>query len=227
MFTKLKQKIKNDKGNAVVVLGLMLIVVSLAVGGMMLDISKAYQFKSSYVEAAKKSTQSAIRMQNTEGFLTYKSIAETIRVYELVARPSVMKPTASLSKCGNSRYMEVYLGYADGNGKAFKAGRFNMNDSRMESLRLGQLKNPNLYNVQSTMSTIESIYRLSSLRNQIEAGEFTSITLEMYEATPNFILPAVFSMYANDEEREGIMCQRLGVTATASQFVGDEDGEFK
>ena len=64
MFTKLKQKIKNDKGNAVVVLGLMLIVVSLAVGGMMLDISKAYQFKSSYVEAAKKSTHSAMVIRN-------------------------------------------------------------------------------------------------------------------------------------------------------------------
>ena len=80
MFRKIKDKTKNDDGNPMFVLGLMLIAVSLLVGGVMLDITKAYQFKTSYVEAAKKATQAGIRIQDSEGYLTSESIVETIRV---------------------------------------------------------------------------------------------------------------------------------------------------
>lgn len=223
MKEKILKRIKNDKANAVIVLGLMLIAASLLVGGMLLDLSKAYQFKASYTEAAQKATQSGIRIQSTEGYLTYQSVLETIRVYEFIARPSIMKVDSTLSACGEPRKLSIILKTEDGRGE-LQLPEVNLDNQRMLELRSSVIANTGAYNTESTMNEIDSIYGLMRFKSAIDRGKFNTIQVKIYEATPNFVLPG--AIRATGENGDAMMCQKLGIAASASQFIGDEDGGF-
>lgn len=236
MLENIKNKAKEDKGNAIAIIGLFLIILSLLVGGLMLDLTKAYQFKSSYIEAAKKATQAGIRIQSSEGYLTSRSVSETIRVYEMIARPSTMKVgnDAYMSRCGvgknNSktlapRNITIRLGNVSENGNVTIGTEItNLNLDKIITLRDRYIKNygnsasVGAFSPQSMNNEIMRAFpEIGKKRKEINMGKYNYIQMEIYESTPNLILPAAFS--ASGGDKNDILCQKLGVRASASQYI--------
>lgn len=206
MINEFIKKAKKDNGNAVIVLGILLVMATLLVGGVLLDISKAYQMKSSYVDSARKATQTAIRHQNTEGFLKAEAAAEAIRMYENVARPSVIKD-GYMTSCDENRNVSITVYYMkDG----FTRG------SHSVTINSNQI---------SPGDTVDNIiHKLglsNTVRRNIELAKYTGVEMELNENTPNVILPGattIAGLNGND-----LMCQVIGVKAGASQFMGETD----
>lgn len=220
MLKKLYKRSKEDKGNGVLILGIMLIVSSLLIGGMMLDISKAYQLKATYVEAARKATQAGISEQSTDGGLTEYAAAEAVRVYETIARPSVMK----------DGYFSSCSGKDTSSPKEFSGG---------------VIKNPiiEVTYKDSSFSGKDVIYRIkrsdvgkSDSKEQIynkmnKSGNLkpshTGLEIRLTESTPNVILPAAFSITKADSDSiSNISCQTLKIRAGANTFRG-ESGRYE
>lgn len=221
MFKKITKRTKEDKGNAVIILGIMLIMASLLVGGIILDISNAYQLKHSYINAARKATQSGMRYQNSQGYLTGKAAAETIRVYENIARPAIMNKKTnpdeqpwSFSYCNESgeqgRNVELQITFSDSEINA----------------------SPLTYSVFSKSiagkDTVEAIAQSLGIRSEtVEAGKYRNIKLMVTEATRNAILPGISRATAIGGGVGISKCQNMEIAARARQFVGEEDGEFR
>lgn len=230
MFTKLRNKTKSDEGNPIFILGIILIAVSLLVGGIMLDLTKAYQFKSSYIEAAKKATQAGIRIQDSEGNLTTGAIVETIRVYETISRPSVMKVSKDsyMSRCqvgGKKsgvyapRDITIQLGTVSEDGSVRIGSEIeNLNLDNMKYIRDNYIANPGAYSAQKINSEIRSVFpEIDKLKKQVASNQYNYIHMEIYESTPNTILPGAFAISGGN--KDSILCQRLGVQASASQYI--------
>lgn len=211
----INKKLKDDKGNAVMVLGIMLIIAVLAIGAMLLDISKAFQMKSAYNDAAQKAAQAAIMHTNQEGYLKAESIGEALNVYENIARPSTIKDgyMSFCSNTSNSRDVEIKI-------KAMK-----------EDFRLGTTYTVKSSRIRSSDTADDIIRRElgfgsigSSARKNFENQKYVGIEIEMKESTPNIILPntAVISGY---NDGSNYKCQDLGVKAGASQYIG-ETGKY-
>ena len=209
-MSKLLKRIKKNEGNAIAILGIMLIVSVLMVGGLMLDISKAFQMKASYVDAALKATQSAVRIQTTEGYLRPTAAAEAIRVYEQITRPSVINE-GTLSKCGTVRSVDIEVW-------------FNKN-SMEEPIFVGSI-NSTAVGEFDTMETIYSNMTKGPNILTIINGDYTAVELRLTESTPNVILPGVFKTTgATQVEVDGIMCQYIGVNAAAKIFNSESNIE--
>ena len=206
MIKKIMNKAKEEKGNAVIILGLILIMVCLFVGGMLLDISKAHQMKSSYIDSATTAVQAGIRQQNSSGYLTAEAAAQAILVYENVARPSVIKP-GYMSSCDNPRRVEINVYYM-GDKFAKGAHKITINSSNV-----------------SPSDTIQNILTKAKLNGQsitparkkyIEDGKYTGLEIELTESTPNVILPGATTISGLDGSN--LKCQQLGIQAGASQY---------
>lgn len=231
MIKKIIKRFKDDNGNPVYVLGIALLAATLMVGGMMLDITKAYQFKSAYTDSAKKATQAGIRIQNSRGHLTTSSIVETVRVYEIIARPSVMKVSddAYFSRCGvqNSgsgaapRNMKVVLGNIKENGSLTIGTTVTLDLDKVKKIRDDELKKSTPTSPQSMNNKIREAFAsqidTSSFRKKVRDGQYNYIHIEIYESTPNTILPAALSVSGSDGE--SMRCQTMGIQASASQYV--------
>lgn len=206
MIKKIMNKAKEEKGNAVILLGLILIMVCLFVGGMLLDISKAQQMKSSYIDSATKAVQAGVSQQNSSGYLTAEAAAQAIIVYENVARPSVIK-TGYMSSCDNPRNVEITVFYM---GDKFAKGshKVTINSSNV-----------------SPSDTIQNILTKAKLNGQaitparkkyIEDGKYTGLEIELTESTPNVILPGATTISGLDGSN--LKCQKIGIQAGASQY---------
>lgn len=221
MLKKLYERSKEDKGNGVLILGIMLIVSGLLIGGMMLDISKAYQLKATYIEAAKKATQAGIREQYTTGGLSEYAAAETVRVYETIARPSVI----------GDGYFSSCSGTDSGNNKEFGSGviknpiievvykdeHFNGEDIIYRIKRSDISKN----------DTKESIHNKMDKSGPPLSDKHTALEMRITESTPNVILPAAFSITKADSDSvANITCQTLKIREGASTFRG-ESGSYE
>ena len=206
MINKFIEKSKKDGGNAAIVLGILLIMVTLLVGGMLLDISKAYQMKSSYVDSARKATQTAIRHQNTEGFLKAEAAAEAIRMYENVARPSVIRD-GYMTSCEASRNVSITVYY--------------MKDGFTRGTHSVTIDSNQISPSDSVDNIINKLGLSNAVRRNIEMARYTGIEMELNETTPNVILPGattIAGLRGND-----LKCQVIGIKAGASQFVGATD----
>lgn len=221
MIARIIKRTKEDSGNEVVILGIMLLMVLMIVGGLLLDISKAYQLKSSYVDAAKKATQAAIMEQDSRGYLKADAAAEAVRVYEKIIRPSIVNPKGYFSKCEDYGDDDVVL----------RAVFYNEDDDRYEFT----IKRSQVNTVSDTAESEvqrENIAELmepkiSVARDDIYNGKFDSIQLEVLEGTENTILPGAFALTQGDEESQAnIKCQQMKVVGKANIFVGDKDGKY-
>lgn len=212
MLSKLIKKSKDDNGNAVVVLGIMLIASLLLVGGMMLDISKAYQMKSSYLDAAKKATQASIREQTSEGYLKPEAIGLAIDTYENITRPSVINVDGAFAMCSDYKPEDVSLTVTLRNEKG------------------GTLPIPSIKRTDAFGSDYKSITKEiidDSLRREISKGKYTEILLEVQEGTENTVLPGAFLITQSDKEKAAnIKCQKMKVAARANIFQGAEAGTY-
>ena len=211
MVNKVIQKTKEDKGNAVIVLGILLVIATLLVGGMLLDISKAYQMKSSYIDSARKATQTAIKHQNSSGFLKAEAAAEAILVYENIARPSVIKD-GYMTSCEDDRNVTITV--------YFMKDGFTRGD-HVVTIDSNQVnESDNINNIIDKMK-INDMPVSNQLRQAIESNKYTGIEMELNETTPNVILPGAVTISGLDPN--DIKCQTIGVKAGASQFVGSTD----
>lgn len=204
MLNKFK-RIKDDSGNGVVILGMLLIMSLLLVGGMMLDFTKAYQLKHAYVDSAKKATQSGVRYQDTKGYLTNLAGAEAVLSYETVMRPSVIGG-GPLAYCGNAgRDVDITVTYK---GEGFSSGpKFDIKSSQVT----GDLK---------------SIAAKMKIPENIENGGYTGLEMTVAEQTPNLVLPGALSINKISKSTvDKMKCQEIGVKAGASKFLG-ETGQF-
>lgn len=210
MIKKIIKKSKEDKGNSVIVLGILLIMATLLVGGMLLDISKAYQMKSSYIDSARKATQAAIRHQNSAGFLKAEAAAEAILVYENIARPSVIKD-GYMTSCDDNRNVVITIYFME---DEFTRG------SHVVTINSNQVNNTDTVDdIMGKMKINGAV--ASNQRAAIEAKRYTGIEMELNETTPNVILPGAVTISGLDPN--DIKCQTIGVKAGASQFVGSTD----
>lgn len=210
MIKKIIKKSKEDKGNSVIVLGILLIMATLLVGGMLLDISKAYQMKSSYIDSARKATQAAIRHQNSAGFLKAEAAAEAILVYENIARPSVIKD-GYMTSCDDNRNVVITIYFME---DEFTRG------SHVVTINSNQVNNSDTVDdIMGKMKINGAV--ASNQRAAIEAKRYTGIEMELNETTPNVILPGAVTISGLDPN--DIKCQTIGVKAGASQFVGSTD----
>lgn len=209
MFRRIKSRINRDDGNATIVLGIMLIVCLIVVGGMMLDFSKAQHLKSSYVDAAKKATQSATMKVNSRGYLKSESIGVAISNYETVMRPDVVNTDGYFSKCENYDEDDVELTVTlKGQG-----------GSRSFSVMRSQIGMGSADYINSMVS--------STLKNEIDGGSFrpTEIQLNVTEGTENTVLPTGFKLTKNPNS-DGMKCQKLEIAAKATIFLGDKGDRF-
>lgn len=203
----LKKKTKEDNGNAVIVLGILLIVSLILVGGLLLDISKAYQLKSSYTDAGKKATQTAIMKQDSKGHLTPEAAGEAIYVYENTTRKEVLKKDNFFSKCSTHGDNEVI----------YKI--YYKNEAGGE-LFVGQISRAN---ATGSAKDIAQYMGANSKKWDIKNGNYTSIRMDFTEATENVILPGAFSMTQAEEGAvNSIKCQLMDVAARANVFTGRE-----
>lgn len=209
MFRKIKNRIKRDDGNATIMLGIMLIVCLIVVGGMMLDFSKAQHLKSSYVDAAKKATQSATMKVNSRGYLKAESIGVAISNYETVMRPDVVNTDGYFSKCKEYDEDDVEL----------KITLTGPEGSRNFSIMRSQVG-------MGSPDYINSMVP-SSIKSEIDRGSFrpTEIQLNVTEGTENTVLPTAFKLTKNPNS-DGMKCQKLNIAAKATIFLGDEGDRF-
>lgn len=227
MLKKLYNRSKEDKGNGVLILGIMLIVSGLLIGGMMLDISKAYQLKATYVEAAKKATQAGIREQYSSGGLSEYAAAEAVRVYETVARPSVI----------NDGYFSSCDGVDSGNNKEFSNGIIKnpiieivFKDESVRgkdvTYRIKRSDIPDVTKYDKVEDTQEKILNRMDKSGFLRPSH-TALEMRITESTPNVILPAAFSITkAGSDSVANITCQTLKIREGASTFRG-ESGSYE
>lgn len=221
MIARIIKRRKEDNGNATIILGIMLLMVLMLVGGLLLDISKAHQLKSSYVDAAKKATQAAVMEQNSRGYLKADAAAEAIRVYEKVIRPSIVKPDGYFSKCKNYGDHDVVLRavfYKDNvRGNEFTIKRSQVN---------------NVSDTAEPEAQRKDIAELMGLNDEglkaiIYDNNYDSIQLEVLEGTENTILPGAFALTQGDEESQANMkCQQMMIAGKANIFFGDNEGKY-
>lgn len=213
VISRIYKRVKSDSGDAVIVLGIMLMIVTIVIGGMLLDISKAFQLKSSYIEAAQKAAQAAIRYQNSEGFLEAEAAAEALRVYETVSKPSVIKEgymsaCKSASNSGEQIVPKINITFTEGSSS----------DYSIVSIDSSLVNDGD--EVDDILSKIN--YDSSKIKN----GEFKGIKMEFYESTPNIILPkSSIILTGRDDGAESVNCQQLGIRVKATVFSGQE-GKF-
>lgn len=217
MLNKIKQRSGKDDGNSIIILGIMLIMATLLIGGMLLDISKAFQMKSSYVDAARKAAQAGVREQNTQGFLKAEAAAEAIRVYENIARPSVIKD-GYMSHCnkesiGRDVDITVYFmyggtnnGYAD---NTFVRGPHSITMNNKD-VRPGD-------ELSDLMTKLNLSY---TTKIAIQDAKYKGIEIEVVEETPNVILPGASKISLTDNNID-FNCQLLGIREGASQYIGE------
>lgn len=221
MIARIIKRRKEDNGNATIILGIMLLMVLMLVGGLLLDISKAHQLKSSYVDAAKKATQAAVMEQNSRGYLKADAAAEAIRVYEKIVRPSIVKPDGYFSKCKNYGDHDVELRavfYKDNvRGNEFTIKRSQVN---------------NVSDTAEAEAQRKDIAELMGLNDEglkaiIYDNNYDSIQLEVLEGTENTILPGAFALTQGDEESQANMkCQQMMIAGKANIFFGDNEGKY-
>lgn len=211
MFKKLRKRTKEDKGNAVIILGLMLIMALLLVGGTLLDLSKAYQLKSSYVDAARKATQAAVMEQRPDGYLKPEAAGRAILTYENITRPAVVNKDGYFSKCEEYGDNDVTLRitfFREGSTGYFS--RFNIPRSSISE--------------DDTVESITSRFFSGYAATAINGGRYDGIQLEVTEGTENVILPGAFRMtQAEDGESANMKCQQMAIGAKANIFTGDSD----
>lgn len=215
MINKFKRKMNEDKGNSIIVLGLMLIMATLIVGGMLLDVTKAYQMKSSYVDSARKATQTAIRHQNTEGYLMAEAAGEAFYFYEKVARPSIINE-GYMSSCDTPRNVKLSVYFMDEN---FERG------SHVATINSNQITSSDTYKSITSKMKVNGNAVTPVLRSQIENKEYKGVEMELTETTPNVILPGALTIAGLT--KDDMKCQQIGVKSGASQLIGDKDGLFK
>lgn len=214
MLKKIQKKIQEDNGNAVIVLGLMLIIATLLVGGMLLDVTKAHQMKNSYIDSARKATQTAIRHQNTEGYLIAEAAGEAFYFYEKLARPDIISD-GYMSSCDDTRNIELSIYFMDEN---FERG------SHVATIDSSQINNSDNYRSVTTKMRVNGQPLTPAIRAQIQNERYTGVEMELTESTPNVILPGATTLTGLDSEN--VRCQRIGVKAGASQLLGDMSGEY-
>lgn len=214
VINKIIKRSKEDKGNAVILLGLLLIMVTLLIGGMLLDISKAYQMKSAYVDSARKATQAAVSQQNSEGYLTAEAAVEAMRVYETVARPSVIKD-GYMTQCKNEadpatgkRNVPITVYFMKRTSQGFVRGTHSITMNSRD-IRTGD----------SLAILLNRAGVTNNTRKNIENSRYIGVEMELTESTPNVLLPRA-SAIAGTESGVDLKCQMLGVKAGASQFIG-------
>lgn len=215
MLKRIVRRSKEDNGNAVIILGLMLIMALLLVGGLLLDVSKAYQMKSSYIDAAKKATQTAIMEQSSDGFLRPESAGLLISTYENVTRPSVVNRDGYFSKCENYQDKDVSLEvwFTDEAGNSKRAGN--------------PILRSNINHNDSTRQIIDKMGIIGATKNKIINQKNTGITLKVTEGTENVILPGAFSITQSDtESATNMKCQKMEIAAKANIFLGDSEGKY-
>lgn len=221
MIARIIKRTKEDSGNEVVILGIMLLMVLMIVGGLLLDISKAYQLKSSYVDAAKKATQAAIMEQDSRGYLKADAAAEAVRVYEKVIRPSIVNPKGYFSKCEDYGDDDVVLRAVFYKGDV-RGDEFTIKRSQVNTVSDKDEVEVQRKNIAKLMGLDDE-----GLKKSIYEREFDSIQLEVIEGTENTILPGAFALTQGDEESQAnIKCQQMKIVGKANIFVGDEEGKY-
>lgn len=221
MIARIIKRRKEDNGNATIILGIMLLMVLMLVGGLLLDISKAHQLKSSYVDAAKKATQAAVMEQNSRGYLKADAAAEAIRVYEKIVRPSIVKPDGYFSKCKNYEDHDVVLRavfYKDN----VRGNEFTIKRSQVNSVSDKDEAEVQRENIAELMGLNDE-----GLKTTIYDNDYDSIQLEVIEGTENTILPGAFALTQGDEGSQANMkCQQMMIAGKANIFFGDEEGKY-
>ena len=217
MFRKLKKRTKEDEGNAIIILGLMLIIALLIVGGLLLDVSKAYQIKSSYIDAARKATQAAVMEQSTTGHLKVEAAGALVKTYEHVTRPSVINKDGYFSKCegyGEDKVrLDIYMGKDDGSGRKDK------------SEKVGEVYRNQIGENDSVSQIIGKIKWMGTMKSDIPSKRYTSIELVVTEGTQNVILPSAFKIAGNKGEDNFDSCQKMTIGAKANIFTEMSEGD--
>lgn len=211
MFSKGISKFKSDAGNATAVLGLLLIITTLFVGGLMLDFTKNYQMRDSYILASKKATQAGIMEQNTQGFLTPMAAARAVHTYENITRRSVISPGSPLSSCNNNRNVEIRVIFRDEDFIGAPTGA--SESDPVLTIMSNQVQG----------SPEATLARMSGPIGAIENGEYIGIQMQIVETTKNYVLPGVFRLTRGGDEADSMMCQNIGVNSGASIFSGETD----
>ena len=214
MFNRIMKRTKEDKGNAVILLGIMLIMVLLLVGGLLLDVSKAYQLKSSYVDSARKATQAAIMEQTPDGYLKPEAAGQALYVYENVARAAVVKKGSYFSKCEDYGDSEINIKIT------FIESKAGSNDYPVTISR------SQVFDSDGKVSLTSKLGLTGSVKRSIINGKYESIRLDITEGTENVILPGAFAIsQASDESKANAKCQKMAISAKANVFVG-RTGQF-
>lgn len=223
MFKKLTSKMKKDDGNATIILGILMIVVFIVVGGIMLDFTKAHHLKSSYIDAAKKSTQAATMEQDTRGYLTLNAVSTAVVTYEKVMRPSVINTDGYFSRCEDYDEGDVTLKVIMSKGSS-KNG-----PSSTFLIERNLIKN----DTNNQVSAQKIINQIQGRANEVRTGRYTSIQLEIVEGTENSVLPVGFKIAKSgprtqqeEEKIANMKCQKLGISAKASTFIGDKENKY-
>lgn len=201
MLNKFFKRIKEDNGNAILILGIALIIAGLLIGGMMLDISKSYQLKASYINAAKKATQAGIMKQNTSGGLTKYAAAETVRVYENISRPSTVKKDGPFSHCEGKDDVQIKVVFKDENHSG---------EDVVFTIMRSQVTN----DLESIMAA------MTQSGHGVLSAKHTGLEMQITESTPNVILPTAFSITKSDDDMK---CQELKIKVGATTFLGETD----
>ncbi len=81
MIKKLKSRLRSDRGNAILILGLAILVIIALVTGLMADVAKSVQARHEYSSLAQKAALNGLKEQNSRGGMNYKAIESTVREY--------------------------------------------------------------------------------------------------------------------------------------------------
>ena len=205
--SKFNDRLKKDNANAVSILGLFLIIALIVVGGMILDLTKAYQLKASYIDSATKASQIAIRQQTSQGYLKPEALAVAVYEYETRTTTGNFKTANSkngvIGKCGTgARIMSVYM-------------------SR-EKEKPVFITSVNLNNITATDSIGSVMVKMNlstnAQKNAVLNGQYDKINIRVLERTTNLILPSATKVGVVNPPLD--KCQTIGVNSGAAIFIG-------
>lgn len=81
MVTKIKKRLKSNRGNAILIMGLAIFGLILLMSIFFVDLSKNIYVRNNYTQMAQRATQTALKQQNSIGGLTPKAAEAVIKEY--------------------------------------------------------------------------------------------------------------------------------------------------
>lgn len=242
MTDKLRKRLKDDKGNAILIWGLMGVVIILLIAGFVVDLSKNFYLSHEYNNMANTAVMAGIRKQDGRGSLdpgpaTYTAVSEYLKERDSA---KCKTPDGTLTTCRSNntnvwRAASKQKSGADLSGKMIVrliATEKERKNGKTEIVDKGYVEY--LFSLDDELTSPEQgdpiLSNVDALATKAEAGimdqiarsnsklQFTDIQILTQEEAPNYFL----SIFSKKMQTSKIGVSKRGTAVRADRgLVGD------